>query len=196
MHPVSIVSLSEQILDRQRRLLTIDEYELLGSAGVLKPDERTELIEGSIIRVAPMSSIHASLITRIYYVLHQALQGAWQITSRTPLHLGQFNEPEPDFSILSPRDDWYESRLPEASDVALLIEISDTTIKFDRQVKLPMYARHGVPEVWVIDVAARRVEVYRNPEVAGYTFSQTHDASSVLTIERVEGAVIQASLIL
>jgi Uma2 family endonuclease len=95
-------------------------------------------------------------------------KGRWLVSTQDPLHLGDFSEPEPDIILLKPADDDYTSRHPQVDDVFLLIEVSDSTLEYDRSEKLPAYGRAGIPEVWIVNLVELTVEVYREPHFAGY----------------------------
>ncbi len=151
-----------------RKKFTVEEYYKLGEIGIIGPDERTELIDGDIIYMAPMGSRHAGCIPRLLKIFFKALGDHALITSQTPVRLnGQF-APEPDLSILKPRDDCYEDLLPQPQDIYLLIEVAVTTVEYDRNVKSVLYARAGIIELWIVDIEAQLVEVYRQPGANGY----------------------------
>jgi len=151
-----------------RKKFTVEEYHKLGEVGIIGPDERTELIDGDIILMAPMGSRHFSRLIRLDRIFSKLLNDSAFVVMQGPVRLnGQF-EPEPDISILKPRDDDYEDRLPQPQDVHLLIEVSVTTVGYDRNIKSVRYSQAGILELWIVDINAELVEVYRNPSVNGY----------------------------
>jgi Uma2 family endonuclease len=152
----------------RRHLLTVEDYHKMGEAGILCEDDRVELIDGELIEMAPIGSDHAGKTIRLSTLLSSALAGRALISQQNPVHLGAYSEPQPDITVLRYRDDFYEKSHPRPEDVLLLTEIADTTIRYDRDVKIPLYARHGIPEVWLIDLQQERVEIYRQPSSDGY----------------------------
>lgn len=166
---------------RPRYRLTIDEYHRMGGAGVLQPDARVELIQGDLIEMAPIGSQHAGAV--LYLLNRFILQLAQSaiVGSQNPIVLGSDSEPQPDVLVLRPREDFYRSSHPTREDALLLVEVAETTMQYDRDVKIPLYARHGVPEVWLVDLNAAVVEVYRdpNPDSASYASIRTVRAGTL-----------------
>jgi Uma2 family endonuclease len=156
-----------QLLIRRHRL-TVEDYHKMGEAGILCEDDRVELIEGELIDIPPIGSIHAGKVIRLISSLNTALSGRAIISPQNPIHLGERSEPQPDVAVLRFRKDFYENAHPQPEDVLLLIEISDTTVSYDREMKIPLYGRSGIPEVWLIDLQQQRVEVYLQPSADGY----------------------------
>jgi Uma2 family endonuclease len=172
----------------QRHRLTVAEYHRMAEAGVLAPDARVELIEGEIVDVAPMKSAHASMVARLLMLLQRAAGDRATVWCQLPLRLGNRSELEPDLALLKPRADFYAQSHPTAADVLLLIEVSETTLGYDRGVKLPLYARHGVPEVWIVDLDNRLVRFFRQPAGESYadiTATETPGATPVALLPGV-----------
>ncbi len=151
-----------------RHRFTIEDLERMVHAGVLRPDDRVELIEGELVDMAPIGWAHQGCVNRLTEILVTQLRGRAIVQPQGPLRLSEYSVPQPDLAILRPRSDYYAHGGPTAADVFLVIEVSDTTLAYDRDVKVPLYARHGVPEVWVIDLSGQRVLVYRHPSADGY----------------------------
>lgn len=147
---------------------SVDEYHKMGEAGILCEDDRVELIEGELIDMPPIGSNHAGEVIRLIALLSAALAGRALVSSQNPIRLGQHSEPQPDITILRRRGDFYRTAHPQPDDVLLVIEIADTTVRYDREVKIPLYARYGIPEVWLIDLQTSSVEVYLQPSSDGY----------------------------
>jgi Uma2 family endonuclease len=147
----------------QRHLITVDEFYRMAEAGVLAPDARVELIEGEVIDMAPMNSRHAAAVRVLNQRLLAAVGEQALVSCQLPLRLSERSEPEPDLMLTRPQAGGYRDRHPGAADVVLLIEVSDSSLRYDRGVKLPLYARHGVPEVWIVDLENRLVRFYRRP---------------------------------
>jgi Uma2 family endonuclease len=145
------------------RLFSVDEYYAMAQAGILQPDERTELLEGVIFCMAAMGSRHAARVTRFGYRLIAAFMGRALVRIQAPIHMGERSEPEPDIAVVRLRADDYEDAHPVPQDVYLLVEVSDSSLVFDRRRKLPLYAAAGIPELWIVDIQHQRVLVYRSP---------------------------------
>jgi Uma2 family endonuclease len=148
-----------------RRLFTVDEYYEMARAGILKPDERVELLDGEIVVMEPKSVAHSWCTTRVHRKL-APLAGRAFIGVHNPLRLNDRSEPEPDLTII--RRDAPQDRHPGPAETLLVIEVSDTSIEVDRGHKLPLYARAGIPEYWIVDLTADRIEVYRDPARGRY----------------------------
>lgn len=152
-----------------RRRFTLDQYHRMGETGILHEDDRVELIEGEIIEMTPIGSRHAGTVGAIDNLFAARLSGRAVVWSQNPLLITRLqSEPQPDVMLLAPRADAYRSRLPEPPDVLLLIEVADSTLTYDRRTKLPLYARAGVAEAWLIDLEANRVEIHRAPGESDY----------------------------
>ena len=158
-----------------RRPLSVDDYRLMAEAGLFRPDERVELIEGEIITMTPIGSEHAGTVAWLNRTLMRAVGDAAVMWVRSSLRLSDDSQPEPDLALLVPRSDVYRGSLPEPGDVLLLIEVAHTTLDFDRGRKSLLYAREGIAELWIVDVAGRAVERYRQPGERGYDDVDTLD---------------------
>jgi Uma2 family endonuclease len=152
----------------RRRRFTVDEYERMIAAGILVEDERLELIEGEILWMAPIGGRHAALVDRLLRRFTALPADLVQVRVQSPIRLPPDSEPEPDLALLRPRPDFYEAAHPGPEDVLLVIEIADTTLAYDRGAKIPMYARAGIPEAWLFDLAARALLVHREPRGGVY----------------------------
>jgi len=152
----------------QRRLFTVDEYFTTLHAGVLTEDGRVELLEGEIVTMPAIGSRHAGCVKTLVRPFATHLGQLVLLGVHDPVHLTDRSEPQPDVSLLVPRQDSYGSAHPAPADVYPLVEVSDTTAEVDRAVKLPLYARAGIREVWLVDLVAQRIEVCRDPSPVGY----------------------------
>ncbi len=154
-----------ELMAQVRHRVSVWEYRKMAEAGIFGEDDHVELIDGEIVDMAPTGSRHASVVTRLLNRLLNCIAENQAIVKvQDPLHLDARSEPQPDLMLLKPRDDFYAAAHPEAADVLLLIEVGDASARFDREVKLPLYARHGVVEVWLIDLDTRQVEICRSPQ--------------------------------
>lgn len=151
-----------------RRRFTVDEYYLMAKVGILHEDDRVELIEGEIVEMSPIGSRHAASVMRLTQYLAEKAGRQALLDVQNPVRLGEHSEPQPDISLLKPRADFYAGAHPGPEDVLLLIEVADTSVDYDRQVKIPLYARAGIGEVWLVDLTENQVEVYRQPGPRGY----------------------------
>jgi Uma2 family endonuclease len=175
-----------------RKLFTVDDYYTMLDAGILREDDRVELIDGEIIEVSPVGPRHAAVVTRVNNVLVPLVQGKALLRPQLPLRLDQFNEPQPDIVVLKPRPDCYSSRHPGPADVFLVVEISDSSLKYDRDVKLPIYAAARIPEVWIADLPGGEILVYREPSGKRYRTSlsfQRGDSLSCLKFPQIQLAI-------
>ena len=140
----------------------------MAEIGVLHPNARVELLNGEIIDTSPIGPFHGGLVTRLSRLFNLQAKGRWTVSTQNPLRLDDHSEPEPDVMLLKPAPDDYTSRHPQPDDVFLLIEVSDTTLDYDRAEKLPAYGRAGVAEVWMVNLQNSTIEVYREPHFTGY----------------------------
>ncbi len=166
-----------------RHLFTSSEFTRMCETGIFGEDERLELIEGEIVEMSPIGRRHAGKVRYLINLLARRLgEDEAFVDAQNPVVLGDLSEPQPDLAILRPRADLYANEHPEPEDILLLIEVADTTLAYDREVKVPIYARHGVPEVWIADLNGAAVEVNRQPTATGYARKQRlEDPKSVLT---------------
>lgn len=151
-----------------RRRFTVTEFIQLAERGILAEDDRVELIDGEIIEMAAIGFRHAGCVNRTSRVLIRLLGDSAVVAGQNPVVLGEFYMPQPDIAVLHPRADDYFHGHPTPADVFFLIEISDTTLSYDRKVKLPLYARAGIPEVWIVDLGSNRIERHAEPVDGSY----------------------------
>ena len=163
----------------RRRRFMVDEYHGMAEAGILHEDEPVELIEGELIQMAAVGSRHMACVMILGEWFTPRLAGRARVSIRNPVRLSSGSEPEPDVAILRPRPDRYRTALPRPEDVLLVIEVSDTTLRYDRDVKLPLYAAAGIPEAWIVDLEGRRILVYRAPAGAAYDDTATVEQGTV-----------------
>ena len=146
----------------QRHRITVQDYHRMAEVGLLAPDARVELIEGEIIDMAPIGHDHQSILDQLNRVLVMAVGDSAIVRTQGSIRLSQWSEPEPDVVLLKPRADFYRGEFALGTDALLVIEVSDTTLRYDRDRKVPLYAHHGVPEAWVVDVNGNVLLVYRD----------------------------------
>lgn len=159
----------------QRHRFTVSDFHRMGEAGVLGEDERLELIDGEIFDMPPIGSPHGGRIKRLNHLLTRAVGERAIVAVQDPVVLDDHSEPEPDLALLRPRADFYTDSHPRASDVLLLIEVADSTLQTDRDIKAPLYARHGIPEVWIVAIPERRIRRFAHPEQGVYRTQEIID---------------------
>ncbi len=159
-----------------RYRLTTEDYHRMGEVGIFGDNKRIELIDGELIDMAPIGSDHGATVDGLTELFVLACQRRAIVRVQCSVRLGRFSEPQPDLSMLRLRADRYHSGHPEAGDVLLLVEVSDSSLRFDRTVKLPLYARAGIAEYWIVDLTRRVVDVHRDPVGDGYATLQTYQA--------------------
>jgi Uma2 family endonuclease len=177
------------------RRFTVEEYSRMAQAGILTEDDRVELIEGAVVEMAAIGSRHAACVGRLTAVLSAAQTGGI-VWVQNPIRLGEHSEPQPDLVLLRPRPDFYASAHPGPGDVLLLIEVSETSADADREVKVPLYARAGIAEVWLVDLEAEGIEVYRQPSAEGYRVSRQARRGETLSPEAFPDLTLAADEIL
>jgi Uma2 family endonuclease len=163
----------------QRSPITVDEYYRMAETGVLAPDARVELIDGEIVDIRPIGSPRTAIATQLSALLHGVAAPRGIVQVRQPIRLDQYSEPEPDIALVRWRADWYKSSHPTAADTLLLIEVSES-LKVDTNVKVPLYARHRVPEVWFCDLTTSQMHVFRSPAQDHYTETYSVGRSGVI----------------
>jgi Uma2 family endonuclease len=151
-------------IEAGRKLFNVVEYYKMAEVGILGSEERVELIDGEIIQMSPIGDKHLGCVNIANDLFTAAFRGRAVVSVQNPLRLKDYTEPEPDVVLLKPRSDRYRGKHPEAEDALLVLEIADTTLRYDREVKLSRYAKAGVPEVWIENLQDDALLVYRDPE--------------------------------
>jgi Uma2 family endonuclease len=172
------------------RLFTVDEYHAMGEAGIFQEDNRVELIDGQILAMSPIGSPHVHCINALTRAFAERLYGRGEppravVSVQNPVRLNNRTEPQPDVVLL--RADMDKQRLPRPEDVFLIVEVSDTTLEFDMEIKAPRYAAAGIPEVWVVDLQEECIHVYRKPGPGGYAKLDRRGAGEEIGVERLPG---------
>jgi hypothetical protein len=152
-----------------RKRFTAEEYHRMVEAGLLEEDDRVELLEGEIWQMSPIGSRHAAALRRLRLLLSPLeAQGRCLMAIQDPVRLDAFSEAQPDLALLKPREDLYREAHPGPEDVLLLVEVAESSKAHDLERKVPLYARHGIPEVWVLDLGERALHLFRHPSPQGY----------------------------
>ncbi len=180
----------------ERRWFSVDEYYRMIGAGILSEDDRVELIEGEVVKMSPIGKWHAACVKRINALFGRLVGGSAIVSIQDPIRLDDFSEPQPDIALLKPRDDFYSSAQPTPDDVLRIVEVADTSVDYDRRVKIPLYARAGIPEVWLVDLARDLIEVYAQPSSGRYQVFREAKRGETLTLGPLPSLVIQIDDIL
>jgi Uma2 family endonuclease len=151
-----------------RHLFTVEEWHHMGETGLFGEDARVELLDGEVIEMAPIGSPHAGGVNRLTRLFTAVVGDQALVAVQNPVLLDRHSEPQPDIAVLKPRPDSYADSHPTPAEILLLVEVSDSTLAFDRERKAATYARAGVPEYWIVDLTGDRVLVMRSPVVAAY----------------------------
>lgn len=155
-------------VDPVRHRFSVDDYHRMGDADLFGPEARLELLGGEIIEMSPIGQRHAGCVNRLNSLLSSALGDRAVVAVQNPLRLGDDTELQPDLAVLKPRPDFYSALHPRPEDALLVIEVADTTLRWDRTAKRPLYAAAGIVETWIVDLAAGALEVATDPATAGY----------------------------
>ena len=164
-----------------RRRFTVHEYHRMGQAGILSEDDRLELLEGEIVEMAPIGSRHQATVDRLTRLFSGRVADVVLVRVQGPVRLAEHSEPQPDVTLLRLREDFYASAHPGPEDVLLVIEVSDSSTEYDREVKLPLYARSGIAEVWLVGLETEVVEVYRGSTGTDYELISESGRGQVLS---------------
>ncbi len=150
------------------RAFTVDEYYRMADSGILTEDDRVELIKGEIVQMTPIGSRHGACVDQLNQILSFHLDRRAIVRVQGPVRLDEYSEPEPDIALLTPRDDFYAESHPCPEDVLLIVEVADASVRYDREVKIPLYAKAGIPEVWLVNLQDKCVEIYMSPSGSDY----------------------------
>ena len=172
------------VLAEKQRRFTVEEYHMMGRAGIFNEDGRVELIDGLIIPMSPIGDPHVDCVNQLnrlfttrFYTSETSPPAI--VSVQNPVRLNEYSEPEPDLVLIRPN----KAGVPNAEDVLLLVEVANTTLAFDREIKVPRYAAAGVPEVWIVALEEDHVKVYRKPGPAGYAEKMQFGRGEAITIE-------------
>jgi Uma2 family endonuclease len=174
----------------KRHRLTAAHYQRLGEIGVLPPEARVELINGEIIDMAPIGSRHWATVNRVDEALRYAIGKRALVSTQSSFRLDDHSEPLPDIGVFVRRDDFYAGALPTAAETLLLVEVADSSARYDREIKLPLYAQRGIPELWIVDLDAKLFRVFRQPRGADYLESQATPSPGVVALAALPGVTV------
>jgi Uma2 family endonuclease len=177
----------------QKHLITVHEYHRMAEVGLLAPDARVELIEGEIIDMPPIGLDHAGVVNLLNHLFVRAVDTRAVVQPQAGVRLDLRSEPQPDLAVLAPRADFYRGKHPAPEDVLLLIEVSDSTLRYDRDVKIPLYARHGIPEVWIVDLQHNELHSFRRPQAGQYLDHSVMREAGTAEVAALPGLAIDLS---
>lgn len=180
----------------RRHRITVDEYHRMAEVGLLAPDARVELIEGEIIDMAPIGREHTSVVDQLNRLFVRAVGDDAIVRVQGSVRLSSWSEPEPDLVLLRPRADFYRSRFATGADMLFVIEVSDSTLRYDREIKMPLYARHGVPEAWIVDVGSGELLVYDGPVAGEYARRNVVTEPGRMPVAALPGLTVDLSGVL
>lgn len=164
---------------------TVEEYFRMAELGLLPPEPRVELIEGDLIDMAPVGHRHASVSSTLHEHFARELGDHVCIWNQGILQLSASSAPQPDLVLLKGRKDKYRRSPPIPEDALLVVEVSENSLRHDRMVKLPLYAQHNIPEMWIVDVMAPAIHYFRSPDARDYGFSSSTPTPGRISLNRL-----------
>ena len=174
-------------VEYSRRPFSIAEYEQMVETGIFDEDDRLELIEGDIVAMSPIGTPHAACVRRLTRVLSRLLGEQCQTSVQCPVAIPDWSAPNPDVALLAPRADDYARAHPLPRHVRVLIEVADTSLAYDTNVKAPLYARAGIREYWIVDLQAKRIVVYTRPRAGRFASVVSHGLGDRFNSQRFPG---------
>ena len=181
-------------LEVARRRFTVEDYHRMAAAGILTEDDRVELIAGEIVEMSPMGPRHVDCLVVLNRLLNRLVGDEALVSVQSSIRLANDGEPEPDIALLKPRR--YQESLPAAADVLLVIEVADTSLAYDRGVKLPLYAAARIPESWLFDLVGGAIERHSEPGSAGYRLIARAGRGESLTSTVLPAVTLSIDMIL
>jgi Uma2 family endonuclease len=179
-----------------RRHFNITEYYRMAAAGVLSEDDRVELIEGEIVEMNPIGSRHAACVGRLTEFLGRMVSDEAIVWVQNPVQINDYSEPLPDVTLLKRRDDFYAQANPQPSDVLVIIEVADSSVEYDRDIKIPLYAGAAISEVWLVNLPGETIEIYTQPVVDAYRERRIVKRGESLTSKSIPSLFIDSNVVL
>jgi hypothetical protein len=180
---------------RQYRF-TADEFEQMGRAGIFHEDQRLELVDGIVLEMSPIGTDHAACVDRLNRILSRCVGDRAIVRVQGPVRLGLHSESMPDLAILNQRDDFYARAHPQPDDILLIIEVADTTVEYDRDTKMPLYATAGIPEAWLVDLEDETITAYREPTTGGFRQQEQYHRGHRIKSVSVPGLEVDVAAVL
>ncbi|MEX2142821.1 MAG: Uma2 family endonuclease [Pirellulales bacterium] len=175
---------------------TVRDYDRMLASGILNDDDRVELIDGEVREMSPIGELHASTVDRLTELMVKKVGRRAIVRTQGPIVLNDFTKPQPDLVLLHRQDDFYATRTPQPDDIFLVVEVSDTTLDYDRLEKTPRYAAAGIAEVWIIDVFGQSIEQYSQPAGGGYRQVETLQHGQSIRSKSLEQLALEVSDVL
>lgn len=179
-----------------RRQWSVTEYDRMVEAGILTEQDRVELLDGEIFTMSPIGSRHAACVKRLNRLLSNHVEQAAIVGVQDPIRLSDYSEPQPDLSVCRPREDFYATGHPHPVDVILLVEVADSSLMFDRNEKLPLYAEARIPELWIVDLTGETLTVYADPDNATYRAQRQFGRSQAVVSRALPALVLPVDQVL
>jgi len=178
------------------RRFTVDEYYRMAESGILREEERVELIEGEIVRMAAIGSRHAACVDRLTSLFVRGIGDRFQVRVQNPVRLSDRTEFEPDLAVLRLRPDGYAGGHPGPADVLLVIEVADSSLDKDREIKAPLYAQAGIVEYWLVNLVEQTIDVSREPTEGTFRNVDRHGRGDVLHPRAFAGLAVPVDAVL
>ena len=183
-------------VELQYRQFTIDDLEQMVTSGILAEDEHIELIEGQLLKLSPPGILHAACVDRLNKVFSRQVGDDSTISIQNPITINHILQPEPDVMLLAPREDFYMRARPTAKDVLLLVEVSDSSLAYDQEIKLPLYASAGIREVWLVNLRDSSIECYSHPVAQGYRLCERFFAGDTIHPDTLAAVTVDVGYVL
>lgn len=180
----------------ERRPFNVDDYYRMAEAGILTEDDRVELIEGEVIKMSPIGSRHAACVDRLNSLFSRFAGQTAIVRVQNPIRIDDYSEPQPDVSLRKPRADFYAEAHPTADDILLVIEVADTSVEYDRHVKVPLYAQVGIPEVWLVNLSEDLIEIYTDAANGSYKNVRRVKHGESFSLQAVPGIAFSVDAVL
>ncbi len=177
----------------EKRYFTVSEYQRMGETGILGEDDRVELLEGEIVNMTPIGLQHIACVNRLNMLFTSLLGKNVIVSVQNPIVISDISAPQPDVTVLRPREDFYATSYITPADVLLLVEVADSSIGYDRAYKIPLYAKAGVEEVWLVDVQARTVTIYNQPSPGGYKVTTQAQGNQAIVSQSIPTISVNVS---
>jgi len=180
----------------KKHYFTVDEFYRMAQSGIFSEDDRVELIEGEVVEMSPIGSTHQGCVDALNSLLKEKVGNTAIVRVQGPIHIDKYSEPQPDIALLKPRRDFYRRSHPTPADVLLIIEVADTSVAYDRNVKLPLYASCGIPEAWLINLPKDFIELHSEPKNGEYQRVQRLRRGKKLVSVTIQGLTLTVDEIL
>ena len=167
----------------KRHTLTVEQYHQMFEAGIITERDKVELIKGEIIDMSPIGNLHSHYVGQLTDIFYEIFGRGVAIRGQMPIQLDKQSEPEPDIALCLPPRRRYIDHPPTPTEILLVVEVSHSSLNFDQQIKLPLYAEAGIPEVWILEVEGQKLHVSKQPENGQYVSQKTYTAQDAIELE-------------